>query len=100
MATRLPETGSEIDALEAKLSSLAYQWRKLRTTGHPAEADNVVQEYHAVFARLWQLGWDGEGLLPDSELPGELMPESWQRNKTDENRLGGDSGRRLLDGAF
>jgi hypothetical protein len=25
--------------------------------------------------KLWELGWDGTELLPDSELPKEIMPE-------------------------
>ncbi|MCP4542082.1 MAG: hypothetical protein GY832_33570 [Chloroflexi bacterium] len=74
-------TDFEIDSLERELSFLAYTWRGL----HSQEAEKaveIVSKYHIVFAKLWDLGWDGEGLLPDSELPNDLMPsyylEKWK----------------------
>ena len=61
------------------------QWRGLYLKGRPEEEAAVIEEYHSVFAQLWASGWDGEGLLPDEELPDELMPkyyiEKWQKKK-------------------
>jgi hypothetical protein len=65
---------NKVDSLERELSFLAYTWRGLGPQDSE-EASKVVQRYHEVFAELWELGWDGEGLLPDSELPDKLMPE-------------------------
>ncbi len=74
-------TDVEIDSLEHELSLLAYTWRGLDSQ-ESEKAAEIVREYHMVFAKLWHLGWDGEGLLPDSELPNDLMPsyylERWK----------------------
>lgn len=63
-----------IDKLELDLSHLAMKWRGADERGSKDEAAKFVQEYHDVMGQLWQLGWDGAGLLPDSELPDRLMP--------------------------
>jgi len=67
--------------LEQHLGQLAYQWRSVPLESPEARA--IVHEYHDVLAALWQQGWTGEGLLPDAELPDELMPryfmEYWQQ---------------------
>ena len=72
----------EIENLERKLSYLAYQWRGQHSSGQLEAAQLTVKEYHLIFERLWKLGWDGEGLLPDMELPDKLMPtyflERWE----------------------
>jgi hypothetical protein len=61
--------------LEHRLGVLAMRWRSLHSAQNSEAAVEVVEEYHKVMGRLWALGWDGEGLLPDSELPDRLMPE-------------------------
>ena len=71
------EDDTLIDTLELRLAQLANDWRKEHSIGQFQSADVIVQEYHLVFSELWELGWDGEGLLPDSELPDELMPEKY-----------------------
>ena len=73
-----------INDLELRLAHLAYQWRKLHAGGQLEAAQAIVEEYHSTMSRLWALGWDGEGLLPDSELPDNLMPDyyikRWQNS--------------------
>lgn len=64
-----------IDKLELRLAQLANQWRKEHSIGKVQTAKIIVDEYHLIFSNLWALGWNGEGLLPDSELPDEIMPE-------------------------
>jgi len=59
---------SAIDNLEGKLSYLAMNWRGMK-------AQEIVKKYHEVVQELWKLGWRGTTLLPDMELPDELMPE-------------------------
>ncbi len=59
---------SAIDNLEGKLSYLAMNWRGKKT-------QEIVKKYHEVVQELWNLGWRGTTLLPDMELPDELMPE-------------------------
>jgi hypothetical protein len=73
LAPENQSAAAKVDLLECELSSLAYTWRSLGSQ-ESREAAGIVQKYHAVFAELWSLGWDGEGLLPDSELPNDLMP--------------------------
>lgn len=50
-----------------KLGELAGEWGETKS-------DAVVQTYHTVLKSLFELGWDGY-LLPDEELPEELMPD-------------------------
>jgi hypothetical protein len=38
------------------------------------DADEIVQEYHAVMQQLWDLEWDAN-LDPEEELPDRLMPQ-------------------------
>ena len=64
-----------IEKLELSLAKLANEWRKHHSNNELDAAQLTVEEYHSVFIKLWKLGWDGEGLLPDSELPDNLMPE-------------------------
>lgn len=64
-----------IDQLELKLTALASRWRYLHSRQFFSEAETVVQEYHAIVAELWSLGWNGRGLPLDSELPDRLMPD-------------------------
>jgi hypothetical protein len=68
-----------IHDLELRLADLANQWRRLHSGGQLEAAQVVAQEYHSTMAKLWALGWDGEGLLPDSELPDSLMPDYYIR---------------------
>lgn len=64
-----------IEKLERQLARLANEWRKQHSISDLDAAQATVEEYHSIFMKLWELGWDGEGLLPDSELPDNLMPE-------------------------
>jgi hypothetical protein len=64
-----------IENLELHLARLANQWREQHSRNQLKAAGATVEEYHSVFKKLWELGWEGEGLLPDSELPDNLMPE-------------------------
>ena len=57
-------------ALEFELSDLAALWRGKKDS---AEADRIVQKYHAVLHRMIEAGFR-EALDPDSELPNRLMP--------------------------
>ena len=50
-----------------KLGELAGEWGETKS-------DAVAQTYHTVLKSLFELGWEGY-LLPDEELPEELMPE-------------------------
>ena len=72
-----------IDKLEVHLSQLATKWRSSHSQNELIDAAKIVEEYHEIMAQLWSLGWNGGDLLPDSELPDELMPkyflEYWQR---------------------
>jgi hypothetical protein len=72
-----------IDKLEIRLSKLSTEWRKVASESGRKEAEPIVNEYHKVMDELWMLGWDGGDLLPDSELPSELMPkyflEKWRK---------------------
>ena len=73
----------KIDKLEVRLSRLAMKWRSSHSQKELEDASKIVAEYHTTMNQLWSLGWDGSDLLPDSELPDELMPkyflEYWQR---------------------
>jgi hypothetical protein len=73
--TAEPDDESLIHELELHLAQLANDWRREHSIGKHQMADTIVQKYHSVFSELWALGWNGEGLLPDSELPDEIMPE-------------------------
>ena len=70
-----PKDELQIDKLELRLAQLANHWRKEHSIGRVQTANAILEEYHLVFSKLWTLGWNGEGLLPDSELPDEIMPE-------------------------
>jgi hypothetical protein len=74
-----------IKELVHRLGHLAMQWRGLYLKERQKEETAVIEEYHSIFAQLWALGWDGGDLLPDSELPDELMPkyfiEKWEKKK-------------------
>ena len=80
---QLSKSELEIDSLELNLASLTTEWRKLQHQQIISEAAKVAEEYNIIIAKLWRLGWDGEGLLPDSMLPDELMPkyflEKWNQ---------------------
>jgi dimeric dUTPase (all-alpha-NTP-PPase superfamily) len=73
----------KIGKLEVHLSHLATKWRSLGSQEKTEDACKIVEEYATTMDQLWSLGWDGGDLLPDSELPDELMPkyflEYWQR---------------------
>ena len=69
------DNSSLIGSLELELSKLAYRWRTASHRGNLDEAEEILQNYHATFARMWGLGWNGGSLLPDIELPEYLMPE-------------------------
>ena len=62
--------------LEFQLGDLAALWR-----GSFEDADrqrHIVDSYHAVLSRLYQLGWDSV-LDVESELPDSLMPPEYLR---------------------
>jgi hypothetical protein len=61
--------------LELQLGLLAMEWRSTHRKGLLEEAEKVVEKYWLVVEKLWEIGWRGSGLLPDSELPDELMPQ-------------------------
>ena len=63
------------DSLEDKLTQLAFQWRGKHRQQDFEAAKKIVDEYHTTIAELWELGWRGEALLPDSELPSQMMPK-------------------------
>jgi len=73
---------SALDNLEGKLSYLAMHWRGVG-------AQELVKQYHKVVQELWDLGWRGTTLLPDSELPDRLMPRYfisyWINRKQEHN---------------
>ena len=71
----MQNTETEINELVRRLAVLAFQWRKQHSKNLFEAAQTIVIEYHSVFARLWELGWNGEDLLPDEELPTQLMPD-------------------------
>ncbi len=79
------EQDKVINELVHRLGYLAMQWRGLYLRERPKEETKVIEEYHSIFKQLWALGWDGGDLLPDGELPDELMPkyfvEKWRKNK-------------------
>jgi sugar phosphate isomerase/epimerase len=64
----------QMRALEDELDKLAGVFRAL--LGFPGEQAGIVKEYHAVFEKLYALGWDGD-LGVESELPDEFMPERY-----------------------
>lgn len=68
-----------IDSLEIKLAKLANEWRKEHSQGRYQRAESIVKSYHETMDKLWVLEWDGTGLLPDSELPIQLMPDYFVR---------------------
>jgi len=70
-----PNKETNFTAKEAELAHLAYLWRGASQKGNTAEANTLVQQYHASCAELWSLGWRGKGMLPDEELPDESMPD-------------------------
>jgi hypothetical protein len=61
--------------LELGLAKLANEWRQQHSSDQLDAAQATVEEYHRIFRELWRLGWEGEELLPDSELPDTLMPK-------------------------
>jgi hypothetical protein len=66
----------ELRQLEFRLGDLAGLWRG--AYGDQARQDDIVQEYSAILARLYDLGWDSE-LDVESELPDDLMPAEYLR---------------------
>jgi hypothetical protein len=66
-----------VGKLELSLARLANQWRQQHSNNDLDAAQSSVKEYHRIFEELWQLGWRGEGLLPDSELPDHLMSKNY-----------------------
>lgn len=72
------------DKQEIRLAHLANDWRKFHSQAAFDRADLVVNEYHKVMKELWESGWRGNDLLPDCELPAELMPsyffDYWKRS--------------------
>ncbi len=66
----------ELRELEDTLCCLAGSWRLAR--GDSKRREEIVQEYHAAVARLYELGWDG-GIDWECELPRQLMPEEYLR---------------------
>lgn len=63
----------DLRQLEFRLGDLAAKWRLHES---PEQQQKIVQEYHAIMERLYQLGWDSI-LDVTSELPDELMPEEY-----------------------
>jgi hypothetical protein len=80
MAQRDGYANADMLRKELRLGDIAARWRSLKT-------DDVVEEYHALFAELIEDGWNPHFLDFDQALPRELMPElppQWRResNKT------------------
>jgi hypothetical protein len=69
----------ELRRLEFYLGELAGLWRG--AYGDQERQDETVQEYRAILARLYELGWDAT-LDIESELPEELMPEEYLRRNS------------------
>jgi hypothetical protein len=67
-------TDPKLYKLEKELEILSGIFRGLR--GKPEEQLEIVEEYLAVFQKLYDLGWDG-GLDMMSELPSEFMPQRY-----------------------
>jgi hypothetical protein len=72
------------EELYLQLSDLAVAWRKEHSRGSYDLAHRIVQYYHEALAKLWALGSRGEELLPEMELPENLMPQYfidwWKRS--------------------
>ena len=69
-----------IDELELRLASLANRWRGAHSRKNLEVAKAIAKEYDTVFEELWSLGWRGETLLPDSQLPTRLMPDYYLKH--------------------
>lgn len=71
-----------VPKLASELSQLAYQFRGNKSMD-PSQP--IVQQYHKVMQKLWDLGWRGDDLFIDAELPPELMPQYfvdyWKENQ-------------------
>ena len=68
----------ELDRLQSRLGELAGMWRSANRRDEKESKEEIVQEYHAIMAQLYQLGWEDE-LDYDAILPYELMPEEYRR---------------------
>lgn len=75
-ADYLRRRGLILSALESKLSEAARDYRRAESDEEEAHA---ISEYHALMEEMYRIGhWVG---VPDegSELPYDLMPESYKR---------------------
>ncbi len=72
---RFDDKLAEIRTLEASLCPLAGEWYQHPT---PQRDEGIVQQYHEVFRRLYELGWD-KILEYECELPDNLMPKEYLR---------------------
>lgn len=79
-----PFESTQIEPLERELAMLAYDWRSER---NPVRQAELVQQYHAILAKGWEMSWDWRGLSPDAELPDELMPEYFREYWRDKSLL-------------
>lgn len=64
----------EVYLLEHQLGKLAGLWRRTKDQA-------VVQQYHDLFNKLVELGWDPNLLDLESALPRELMPAYEPKNR-------------------
>ncbi len=65
----------ELRKLEDTLCGIVGSWALAQD---PRRQEELVQEYHAVVAKLYELGWDG-GIDWECQLPRRLMPEEYLR---------------------
>ena len=67
---------------EAMLGRLAARWRSTNQSGETDQSKRLLVAYHEMVHFLWTKGWRGNHLLPEEELPNELMPayfvEHWK----------------------
>lgn len=71
----MPHT-PENAVIRSYITQLAYYaalWRGRQRQHQSHEAQQAIQQYHAVMELLWALPWEAD-LDPDEELPDDLMP--------------------------
>jgi hypothetical protein len=64
----------ELQNLSDRLSGIAAEWRAADIARDHKRAHAAVLRFHTIANELYALGWRGEGLGLDDELPDELLP--------------------------